>query len=179
MTGELFTTRAVVYSDSDWAGLDIMNADNTRYRAGITDMGRNMALRNGNPDNGYVEYYTLPDTTATEGDQWLKLLTNKEPVAINEGGTGATTIAGILSNLGIKTATASLAKASWSSNTLTISNSSITASNIIIVAPSPESYTEWGACKVRATTQSAGKLTFECDETPTIDITANLVFIGV
>ena len=78
----------------------------------------------------------------------------------------------------VNTTTRTIAATEWSSNSVTITNSLITASNIVIVAPSPESYVEWGACKVRAVTQSNGSLTFECDEVPSAAITANIVVIG-
>lgn len=73
---------------------------------------------------------------------------------------------------------APIAASSWSSNQVTVSNSLITNDGIILVSPAPESYIEWGTCKVRATGQSSGALIFECDETPSVDITAYIVVIG-
>ena len=76
------------------------------------------------------------------------------------------------------TATISIATSNWSSNTATISCSIVTASNTLIIAPAPTSYSNWGAFKVRATAQTAGKITFKCDTTPTAALSVNVVAIG-
>lgn len=78
----------------------------------------------------------------------------------------------------IETTTATIAASGWSSNSATISNNLITASNTIIIAPAPTSYVTWGECKIRAVTQTAGKITFQCDSAPTTSVTVNLVILG-
>ena len=66
----------------------------------------------------------------------------------------------------------------WSSNKATISVSGVTASNNVIVTPHPDYFVTWTECMVRATSQSAGKLTFTCEETPSGTIKANVLIVG-
>lgn len=74
--------------------------------------------------------------------------------------------------------TVSIATSAWSSNTATVSCSVVTASNTLIVAPAPTSYSAWGNCKIRATAQAAGSITFTCDSVPTDDVSVNIVALG-
>ncbi len=72
--------------------------------------------------------------------------------------------------------TVSLALADWNSNLQqTVNASNVTATNTIIVSPTPSTYEAYCAAGVRAITQSAGKLTFKCDGIPESDVTANVV----
>lgn len=108
-------------------------------------------------------------------------------LAVARGGTGATTAAAARSALGItpanigavtmKTATATLAVASWSSNTQTVSVSNVTASNTVIVTAAPASYVHYNECAVRCSAQAAGKLTFTCTDTPTSALTVNVLIL--
>ena len=70
--------------------------------------------------------------------------------------------------------TASLAVASWSNNSITVTVSGVTTSNLVIVSPAPTSAKTWAACGVICTTQAANKLTFTCESTPTTALTANI-----
>ncbi len=71
-------------------------------------------------------------------------------------------------------ATVSLAVASWSGNAQTVSADGVTASNLVIVAPSPDSYSAYSEANVRCTAQDAGKLTFVCDDVPSVALTVNI-----
>lgn len=108
-------------------------------------------------------------------------------LSVAKGGTGSTTAAGARSNLGItpanigavtmKTATASLPVASWSSNKQTVSVSGVTASNTVIVTAAPASYEHYNECAVRCSAQAAGTLTFTCTDTPTAALTVNVLIL--
>ena len=75
----------------------------------------------------------------------------------------------------LKTATASLTVAGWSGNSQTVSVAGVTATNIVWVAPAPESQEAYGSAGIRATAQGEGTLTFTCTEAPTEAITVNVV----
>ena len=70
--------------------------------------------------------------------------------------------------------TASLAVASWSNKSITVTVNGVTTSNLVIVSPAPASAKTWAACGVICTTQAANKLTFTCESTPTVALTANI-----
>lgn len=79
------------------------------------------------------------------------------------------------------TTTASLEVASWSGSgpyTQTVSVSGVTASNTVVVAPAPESFTAWGESGVYASAQAAGNLTFTAAVKPTAALTANVLCIN-
>ena len=75
----------------------------------------------------------------------------------------------------LKTATASLTVAGWSGSSQTVSVAGVTATNIVWVAPAPESQDAYGSAGIRATAQGEGTLTFTCTEAPTEAITVNVV----
>lgn len=75
------------------------------------------------------------------------------------------------------TVSASLNVSDWSSLTQTVSVSGVTSSNTIIVSPAPNSYVAYTVANVRCTAQASGKLTFICDETPTVKLTVNVVIL--
>ena len=63
----------------------------------------------------------------------------------------------------------------WIGMTATKEVDGITATNIVWVSPAPASYVNYATAEIRATIQSANSLTFECSETPTLDITVNIL----
>ena len=73
------------------------------------------------------------------------------------------------------TATASLTVAGWSNNTQIVSVAGVTATNIVWVAPAPESHDVYGSAGIRATVQVEGALAFKCTAVPTEDLTVNVV----
>lgn len=70
---------------------------------------------------------------------------------------------------------------SWSNNSQTISNSQFVADGYVyVVSPDPDNYTEYAAAIIRALdVTSAGNMTFECSEAPTIDVDVHIVRIEV
>lgn len=73
--------------------------------------------------------------------------------------------------------TPTLAVADWSSNTQTISVTGVTATNTVIVGPTPVSAEDYATSGVLCTNQGAGTLTFTCQSTPANDLTVNIVII--
>lgn len=74
--------------------------------------------------------------------------------------------------------TATLSVTDWTSNTQTVNVVGVKSDSTIIVSPTPSSQEIWGKAQVICTTQSDGKLTFECKKVPTSAITANIVILG-
>lgn len=73
------------------------------------------------------------------------------------------------------TTTASLTVEGWVENAQTVSVVGVTATNIVWVAPAPESQEAYGAAGIRATAQAEGTLTFTCTEVPVEVLTVNVV----
>lgn len=100
---------------------------------------------------------------------------------LTRGGTGATTATAARSALGaqatVKTRTGSLTVAGWSNKKQTISVTSVSASNCVIVAPDPSSLSAYVAAGVRCTAQASGKLTFTCQSVPTAALTVNVAIL--
>lgn len=71
----------------------------------------------------------------------------------------------------------SLPASGWSSNQQTVAVSGVTASTeIVVVSYSPGSYQAYTEAGVRATAQGAGSLTFACDEAPSADLVAEVMY---
>ena len=68
-----------------------------------------------------------------------------------------------------------LSTTDWSSNSQTVSASIVTANNIVITVPSPDSQDTYSSCGVKCTSQEDGSLIFICDSVPNIDININIV----
>lgn len=76
------------------------------------------------------------------------------------------------------TKTATLNVAGWSSNAQTVSVSGVTASNVVIVAPAPASFEDYGKAGIYCSAQASGSLTFKCSKTPTAAISVNIVILN-
>ena len=75
--------------------------------------------------------------------------------------------------------TVTLASASWSGNTQTVSVTGVTDTNNVVVSPSGRDSTEaWADGEVLCTSQGSNTLTFTCTTVPTADITVSVVIIG-
>ena len=78
----------------------------------------------------------------------------------------------------VSTITVTLAAASWSSQSITVSATWVTASNTVIVAPDPSSMTDYTDWWVYCSAQWTDSLTFSCDTEPSNDIDVNVVIIS-
>lgn len=65
----------------------------------------------------------------------------------------------------------------WDGNNLTIAVEGITAEQLIIVVADPVSYSPYAECQVRCSGQGENSLTFSCNETPTVDLIANILIL--
>ena len=71
-----------------------------------------------------------------------------------------------------------LAAANWSSNTITVSATWVTASNTVIVSPAPSSFSAYTSGVVYCSAQASDSLTFSCTTEPTSDITVNVLILN-
>lgn len=70
--------------------------------------------------------------------------------------------------------TATLTVDGWSGNAQAVSVAGVTESNLVIVAPSPESHAAYAEANVRCIAQKSGKLTFACGDVPSVALTVNI-----
>lgn len=74
----------------------------------------------------------------------------------------------------IKTHVVTLPLVSWVGTSITVSCDDVTASNVVFIAPASESFLDYTASVIRASTQGDGTLTFVCDGLPPGDIIVNV-----
>ena len=80
----------------------------------------------------------------------------------------------------ISSFTKTLTASGWSNNTQSTSVLTVTTSNSIVVGPAPpQSNVEvYARSRVLATSQTTGGITFTCIETPTVDLTVNILVLN-
>ena len=66
----------------------------------------------------------------------------------------------------------------WSGNSQTVTVTGITTDNTVIVAPAPISQADYTSSNILCSTQASDSLTFTCTDTPTVDITVNIVILN-
>ena len=76
------------------------------------------------------------------------------------------------------TITVTLASANWSSKSITVSATGVTASNTVITSPSPSDYSDYTDAEIYCSAQGSGTLTFTCSTEPTNDIDVNVVILS-
>ena len=76
------------------------------------------------------------------------------------------------------TITVTLASANWSSKSITVSATWVTASNTVIVSPDPSDFSDYTDWWVYCSAQWSWTLTFSCDTEPSNDIDVNVVILN-
>lgn len=76
-----------------------------------------------------------------------------------------------------KAKTGTLAVASWSSNSQSLTVEGITASNNVIVSPTTASETNWNLFGVSCNAQATNSLTFTCKTIPTVAISVQVIIL--
>ena len=71
-----------------------------------------------------------------------------------------------------------LESANWSSKSITVSATWVTASNTVIISPDPAYMSDYTTNWVYCSAQWSGTLTFECDTEPSNDIDVNVVILN-
>ena len=78
---------------------------------------------------------------------------------------------------GVTTRTVTLSSANWTNDMQVVSCPGVTASNTVVVGPTPASGTDYGAAGIICTAQAANSLTFTCDTTPSANIDVNVIIM--
>ena len=68
-----------------------------------------------------------------------------------------------------------LTAAGWVNDAQTVSIAGLLSDDDVLVAADPANYDDWNAAGVRAVSQAAGSITFECTATPSMDLAGNVV----
>lgn len=78
----------------------------------------------------------------------------------------------------VSSITVSLVVANWSNNSQTVTATGVTASNNVIVSPTPASIDNYVAAGIKCTAQGSGTLTFTCTTTPSTAISVNVLVVS-
>lgn len=111
--------------------------------------------------------FPVTSVWGSTGAVWLKTINWNSIV-----GTGDITVSSST------TITVTLTSAWWSSNSQTVSATGVTASNTVIVSPSPDDIADYADCGVYCSAQGSGTLTFGCDTAPSGDIVVNVLIMS-
>lgn len=98
-------------------------------------------------------------------------------VPVKNGGTGANNPDEARANLGaiaVQPFTVTLTSGGWSNNKQTVAANGVKVDNVVVITHAPNSYSDYRDYCVRCIEQGTDSLTFECDITPTVEITANV-----
>ncbi|MGM9628040.1 MAG: hypothetical protein ACI3V4_08115 [Faecousia sp.] len=132
MTGRLILPALRLKPNSDYPVIEIYSGDILIAALGWNKNTRRTQIRNNCPGTDYQEIFATPaaDSDLTE-NQYYELLTNKSPVTVAQGGTGASTAAGARENLGVSGAlkltavwTNSSPESAFAAQTLTLGEAS-------------------------------------------------------
>lgn len=117
--------------------------------------------------------YNRSASYSTDGVNWF----DSAQIIVDSSDTNITsTFADILNVPSVLQLSVTLISTSWASNSQTVSGlNGITASNAVIVAPNPSSFTQYTSAGIICTEQGDGTLTFTCTTAPTENISVNIL----
>lgn len=180
--GTSFVLIPHVDSTSVSPGLNVNGLGSTEIRRRISTTTNGTVL--GETENWLVA--NQPIEVMYNGEFWIANTQRPSAndlvgsVPVDKGGTGATTAAEARTNLGavsMTSLTVTLSASSWSSNEQTVSVVGVTSSSTAIVTPAPASHTAYAEAGIYCSAQATDSLTFTCDDTPSEDLTVNVVIL--
>lgn len=129
---------------------------------------------------------TATAPTIASGD---KLIINDESASkVTNGPSFGTSTTTFLANNGtwqtpaggvsMSTATATIPTSGWSSDSITVNVTGVTASNNVIVAPAPADTSAWASAGIVCTAQGSGTLTFTRTSANSAALTANVLILS-
>lgn len=124
------------------------------------------------------DYDTLLPTPASHAS--THQADGSDPLTLQTGnyGDGTITKAKLAGGATYTQLTVTLTVAGWSDNSQTVTASGVTASNAVVVSPTPDSYLSYGEFGVYCSAQATNSLTFVCDSAPDVALAIN-IFIPV
>ena len=120
------------------------------------------------------DYDTLLPTPASHAS--THQANGSDPLTLQTGnyGDGTITKVKLASGATYTQLTVTLTVAGWSDNSQTVTVSGVTASNAVVVSPTPGSYLSYGEFGVYCSAQEANSLTFVCDSVPDVALAINI-----
>ena len=70
-----------------------------------------------------------------------------------------------------------LPETGWSNNEITVTAAGVTTSNTVVVSPAASSHDSYGSAGVFCSAQGTDSLTFTCGDTPSSDLSVNVLII--
>lgn len=131
-----------------------------------------LVVENGNIADGTID----ASGKLMDGSVTARLFAN-DAVQENAIKNGAVTSAKLAADAKSKGVAVTLAAASWSNKTQTVSVTGVTANNNVLVAAAPASREAWNDAEIYCSAQASGSLTFTCGSVPAENITANVVIL--
>lgn len=127
---------------------------------------------------GTTNYFRADGSWATPpGTYSLPTASASTLGGVKVDGTTITISDGVISSHALS-GTITISVGDWSGNACTKSLSGVTASNHIVVGPSPSSADAYGAARIVATAQGDGTVSFSCTAVPTGSVTVNILIFG-
>lgn len=77
-----------------------------------------------------------------------------------------------------RTQTVTLERLKWQDNLQTVKVTGVTADNIVVVSPAAQAYMAYTDALIRCVEQTAGALTFLCEEVPEVNVPVNVLMFG-
>lgn len=146
-------------SQTDSGSITVINSDANTFK--VANANGNFEIMSA---DGTIPEARLADTTnAQQGD--VLTLDSTGNAVWQAGGSGTSSI------------TVTLAAASWSGGSQTVTATGVTASNTVIIGAAPASQAEYSTSGVLCTAQAADSLTFTCTSTPSNDLTVNVIIL--
>lgn len=72
-----------------------------------------------------------------------------------------------------------LSVSSWSNNSQTVVCNGVTTNNTVIISPAPASIDAYNKAEIKCISQDTNSLTFTCKKAPEIELTVNVLILGV
>ena len=121
------------------------------------------------------DYDTLLPTPAAHAS--THKADGSDPLTLQTGnyGDGTITKVKLASGATYTQLTVTLTIAGWSDNSQTVTASCVTANNVVVISPAPNSYSSYGEFGVYCSAQAANNLTFVCDSVPDVALTVNVL----
>ena len=102
MTGALNVTMNMKVIGDSWNNIGFISTEGKRRGEMMLDASNCIHFNNTETGATYSDRYKLPKvTTGKTADTWYNILTSKNAVTVAQGGTGATTAANAIKNLGV------------------------------------------------------------------------------
>ena len=157
---------ATVGSSAKYAREDHVHPTDTTRQATLVS-GTNIKTVNSTSllGSGNIAIAGLPSVTSSDNGKVLTVTSGAWAAATPSGGVT------------MSTTTCTLGTSGWTSDSITVNATGVTASNNVIVAPAPASAADYAAAGIVCTAQGAGTLTFSRTSANDSSITVNVLIL--